>query len=596
MGNAPTTPGAHCPCALLRQVPVAFLLVDRDLRVIEGNDLFWRGICGVDPPLPGIPIEQALGADLLDGLRAPLQEALATGLPVEVDGLVVRVPGHPPATIDLHIAPGATRDQQGIIIASTAVSAAGQRVAELTLLHNMIRVLRRETQVDRVLFTVLTCATAGSGGMGFNRAWVLLVDPSGRWLEGRMALGPRSAEEAHRIWAEIASQPPRTLEELATAHDRWTAEGAHSLEATVKGLRFSMESDALRLPVLAAIQRKAITVHDAGSDERVSPDLYQALGAREFVAVPMVASGEPCGVIMADNLYSGAPITPAHARLLSLFAQHAGIAIEHAQLDQQMEAQKNELAQAYVSLKDTHRDLVRAKQLAAVGEMSARLAHDLRNPLATIGGWAEVLEEEPDDPATVRRAAGTIAELAQSMETILSMLLQPLGAHSLRLEATDLNELLRGVAEAEANKLAERGIGVTLDLAPELRVLPIDPAQFRRCILNLVDNAAHAMPQGGTLALSTQRAEGEVRVRVADTGVGMTGDMALRVFDAFVTTRHHGSGLGLAVVWDIIQAHGATVEVDSAPGQGAVFTIRFPVTQGVSEGAAMSGARLEDTA
>ena len=596
MDSVPMASGAACPCALLRQIPVAFLLVDRDLRVMEGNDLFWRGICNADPPLPGIPIEQALPADLLDGLRTPLQEAAATGLPVDVAGLVVRTPGQPPGVIDLQIVPGATRDQEAVLIASTAVSVAGQRVAELTLLNSMVRVLRRETQVDRVLFTVLTCATAGGGGMGFNRAWVLLVDPSGRWLEGRMALGPGSAEEAQRIWSEIASQPPRTLEELATAHDRWVVEGAHSLEATVKGLRFSMESDTLRLPVLAAIQRKAITVHDAESDERVSPDLYQALGAHEFVAAPMVVSGEACGVIMADNLYGGAPITPTHARLLSLFAQHAGIAIEHAELDQRMEAQKDELAQAYVSLKETHQQLVRAKQLAAVGELSARLAHDLRNPLATVGGWARVLEEEPDDPAMVRRAAATIAELAQSMETILSMLLQPLGTRSLRLEATDLNELLRGVGEAEANKLAERGIEVRLDLAPESGVLAIDPAQFRRCLLNLVDNAAQAMPQGGTLTLSTQRAEGEVTVRVADTGVGMAEDMLSRAFDAFVTTRHHGSGLGLAVVWDIIQAHGATVEVDSAPDRGAVFTIRFPVTQGLSEGAVMSGAPREDTA
>jgi signal transduction histidine kinase len=85
------------------------------------------------------------------------------------------------------------------------------------------------------------------------------------------------------------------------------------------------------------------------------------------------------------------------------------------------------------------------------------------------------------------------------------------------------------------------------------------------------------MTAGGMLTLATERAPGQILLRVADTGIGMTKEMAARVFDAFFTTRHYGSGLGLAVVWDIVQAHGATVGVESAPGEGAVFTIRLPV-------------------
>ncbi len=569
-----------CPCSLFRQIPVAYLLVSRDLRVIEGNDLFWSDLCNAAAAPIGASLQEALPADLFAGIRATVLEAFETGRPRQVQGLLVHLPGQPHRIVDLDIVPGSTRTCDLVLIASSAAEAAGQRIAELTLLHNMVRVLRREGEVDRVLFTVLTCATAGSGGMGFNRAWVFLIDATGKRLEGQMALGPASPEDAHRIWAEIASQPPRTLEQLAKAYDRHRAKGVTPLDRLVRGLSFSMVSDATQLPVLVAAERKAMKVEDAYTDQRVHPRLREVLGAREFVAAPMIASGEPCGVVMADNVYSGAPITQAHTRLLSLFAQHAGMAIEHAHLDQQMEAQKDELARAYVSLKETHRELVRAKQLAALGEMSARVAHDLRNPLVTLAGWARVLEEEPGDVETVHRAAGIIAEQAEGLQGILSMLLEPLGTRSVRLEPTDLNALLRDVAEAHRNELEGRGVRLVMDLAAAVTAAAADPGQLRRCLNNLISNAIQAMPTGGTLTLTSRLGDDGVILKVADTGIGMTEETASRIFDAFFTTRHYGSGLGLAVVWDIVQAHGGTIDVESAPGQGATFTLHLPILHG----------------
>ncbi len=578
MASAPVAEQVACPCALFRQMPVAFLLVNRDLRVIEGNELFWGDLCDRAPAPIGTSLAEALPPDLLKGIGPAVERAFETREAAEVEGLLVHIPGHPHRIVDLDIVPGTTHGCDAVLVATSAASAAGQRIAELSLLHNMVRVLRRETEVDRVLFTVLTCATAGSGGMGFNRAWVLLVDPTGQRLEGRMALGPASTEEAHRIWSEIASQPPRTLEELAKAYDRHRAKGVDPLNQLARTLRFSMADDAAQLPVLVGVARKAVKVDDAYTNERVPARLREVLGVREFVAAPMIASGQPCGVIIADNLYSGAPITQAHTRLLSLFAQHAGMAIEHARLDQHVEAQRNELLQAYASLKETHRELVRAKQLAALGEMSARVAHDLRNPLVTLAGWARVLEEEPGDAEAVERAAGIIADQAEGLLGILSMLLEPLGARTIRLEPTDLNRLLQDVAEAQRPDLDEHHIELVMDLAPDLGTVALDPGQFRRCLINLIDNAVRAMPNGGALTLSSRRGEDDVTLQVADTGIGMTQETTSKIFDAFFTTRHYGSGLGLAVVWDIVQAHGGTVEVASAPGQGATFMLHTPTT------------------
>jgi len=243
----------------------------------------------------------------------------------------------------------------------------------------------------------------------------------------------------------------------------------------------------------------------------------------------------------------------------------------------EIEARERELARAYRRLKQTHDQLVRAKQLAALGEMSTRVAHDLRNPLVTIGGWARVLGEEPKDPAAVHRVATIIAEETSNLEEILSVLLEPLAERQPKIRPTDLSRLITEALAVQQNEFAERNVCLELDLARDLPPLRADPSQLRRCLLNLVDNALNAMPEGGTLTITTRAQEQRVFLKITDTGVGMSKAITPKIFDAFFTTRFHGSGLGLAVVWSIAQSHGCTIEVDSAPGRGTSFTIFFPL-------------------
>jgi len=483
------------------------------------------------------------------------------------------------------------RDQDVLLVASSAVGDAGRRVEELTLLHDMIRVLRQQSDLDRVLFTTLTCATAGSGGLGFNRAWVLLCDEKRQWLEGAMALGPASQEDAHRIWAALTSSP-RTLEEFAAAYDRWVSDGPQPLQETVRTLRFPMGEGTHLLPVLAVVDNLPIHVVDTKTDPRVHPQLAAALGSREFVVVPMVVGNVPRGVIMADNAYSRAPITRGHVRLLSLFAQHAGMALEDAQLHRRMEEDQRKLQQAYADLQEAQNEVVRTGKLAALGEMAARIAHDLRNPLVTLGGWAQVVQEDPEDTQTVVTAAKIIAEESANLEGMLSLLLEPFGARTPRLEPTDLNRLVDDTLKAHENKAQQQGVVVHRDFAADLPLVPADPAQFRRCLTNLVENAIQAMPRGGALSVATSREDSEILVSIGDTGIGMSDEQLPRIFDAFYTTGHFGSGLGLAIVWDIIQSHGFTIDVRSEPGRGSVFIVHIPLGQetGSTEAAGTGGS------
>jgi len=447
-----------------------------------------------------------------------------------------------------------------------------------------VRVLRQETEIDRVFFATLTCATAGTGGIGFNRAWLFVVDPSGRWLEGRMALGPGSQEEAHEIWSRVAAEP-HSLDDFTAAYDRWAEREPHPLQDLIGEMRFSMQDDAGRVPVLAALQRRAIKIDNASDDERVSEDLRQMLDVEQCVGVPMLVADQPRGVVMADNRYSREPITDGDIRLLALFAQHAGLAIESALTYEEIQASRRELETAYTSLQRAQAELVRAEQLTVIGEMSARIAHDLRNPLVTIGGWAKDLEEDPSDPLIVHRAASIIAKESSHLEDILSMLLEPLADRRLHLRPIDLNSLVVDRALACESGFEERGIAIAADLTEGLPHIRGDIAQLRRSLQNLLDNAADAMPDGGVIAVSTYQDDENVYLRIEDTGLGMSKEASERIFDAFYTTKHYGSGIGLAVVWDTVRSHGFDIEVESSPEQGTAFIVGIPKMHTVHDGA-----------
>ncbi len=564
-----------CPCPIFDNVPVAMLLADRELNVIEGNAAFWEDVCGSEPASEGTPLRDALPGELWAGVEKALSQVIENDGAVEVPGLRLYSSGQPQRVVDLRVSFASSGDRKVVMIAASTVPDTGRRLAELTLLNDMLRVLRQETQLERVLFAVLTCATAGTGGIGFNRAWLFVVDASGEWLEGRMALGPSSEKEAHEIWARVAAEP-HSLDDFTAAYDRWAAREAQPLQDTVRKMRFSMTDDADALPVAAIMDRRAVKVTDAKADERVGDELRETLDVDEFVVVPMVVSDQPRGVLMADNRYSREPITDADVRLLTLFAQHSGLAVESALALEEIRQGRAELESAYTSLQKTQGELVRAEQLAAIGEMAARIAHDLRNPLVTIGGWARDLEEDPADPDVVHHAAGIIANEATRLEEELSMLLEPLAQRKLHLRPIDLNSLVVDRAMTSTAGMRERDIEIELNLAEDLPKIRGDIAQLRRSLQNLIDNAADAMPDGGVISISTSREDGNIWLRIEDSGVGMSKEATDRIFDAFYTTKHYGSGIGLAVVWDTIRLHGFDIEVESTPEEGTAFTIQIP--------------------
>jgi len=220
-------------------------------------------------------------------------------------------------------------------------------------------------------------------------------------------------------------------------------------------------------------------------------------------------------------------------------------------------------------------------QYLEIAALAGGLAHEIKNPLSTINLNLELLAEEvsagdsPRDRRMLKKILSVQRE-CRRLEVILEDFLKFARAGELELTECDLNEVVRDFLEAYQTEAESNGIEISPHLAPDLPFVRLDEALFRQVLLNLALNAQQAMPRGGLLELQTRSRDGRVELDVIDNGCGMDEQTLARVFEAFYSTKATGSGLGLATVKRIVEAHGGRVTVESAPSRGTRFTVSLP--------------------
>jgi len=242
-----------------------------------------------------------------------------------------------------------------------------------------------------------------------------------------------------------------------------------------------------------------------------------------------------------------------------------------------------ELADAFNSLLDSLRAaearLVESERLAAVGQVAAGIAHEVRNPLSGIKMAAQLIRRRlgEQSPADAESAEVMLAEVAR-LEVIIDDLLTFAGPTRLATEAADLSAVVAEVFDFMARQLEHAGIEVRRELADGLPAAPLDPRRIRQVVLNLVLNAVEAMPGGGTLTVRTRAAADAVVAEIEDTGHGLAPDAAERAFEPFFTTKDGGSGLGLGVSRTLVEAHGGTLAFEPLE-PGTRFTVSLPISE-----------------
>lgn len=224
--------------------------------------------------------------------------------------------------------------------------------------------------------------------------------------------------------------------------------------------------------------------------------------------------------------------------------------------------------------------LRRAEKLSTLGEMAAVLAHEIRNPLGSIRGTAEILKDDyqPGDPKHefIEIQIKETERLNRVVEDFLRMA-RPQPAE---MKLCRIQEELETIVTLVANDARERGISLVLEPALSDPKVKGNGEKLRQAFLNIVINALQATPQGGSVTIAARQAESGVAISFTDTGPGIDAETLARVFEPFFTTKQDGTGLGLAVTKKIIEGHDGTLSVASEAGKGTTVTVRVPLPAG----------------
>jgi len=228
-------------------------------------------------------------------------------------------------------------------------------------------------------------------------------------------------------------------------------------------------------------------------------------------------------------------------------------------------------------VKDLQAEIRRSERLAALGRLVAGMAHEIRNPLNSIRGFSQHLRNKFSRDSSEGKAVDVIVREVDRLNRVITDLLDFSRPREPKMEKLDLNDVIRSTRARVEREAAGQGITIVTEMDESVSVKG-DRDSLKQLLLNLILNSFQAMPDGGILTIQTGVLNRQPYLSIRDTGRGIEESDQEKIFEPFFTTRETGTGLGLAIVHRIVLDHGGDIRVESAPGSGAAFTVRFPET------------------
>ncbi len=328
--------------------------------------------------------------------------------------------------------------------------------------------------------------------------------------------------------------------------------------------QYLYDSDAL-VQELERRPREVLT-QDAARNDGVGID--HRLDAA--LIMPMTFERRLIGFLALGDKQSGQFFSREDLGLLRTLANQGAVAVENAK-------SYRALVHANQELQAAQSRLIEAERLAAIGELSAAVAHGIRNPLAGIKAAAQFANLELSAEHPLRENISDIISEANKLEARIKELLDFAKPFEPHLAPCAVADIIAGALTSLRPQLSAHGVTVATDCDPMLPKVVLDHAQIEQVLLALLSNAVEAMPRGGKVTVAARRSGHGIHIEVADNGPGIPLAQQERVFKLFFTTKSSGTGLGLAVVKKVVERHGGTIVLDSVVGQGTRFLIDLPV-------------------
>jgi signal transduction histidine kinase/putative methionine-R-sulfoxide reductase with GAF domain len=330
-------------------------------------------------------------------------------------------------------------------------------------------------------------------------------------------------------------------------------------------------------------ERQPFIISDASADPRVNRVLKERFDLQSLLVIPLLAKEKPLGAIAADFVAPNKNITKEALESVMGFAQQAGLAIHNAFMYQELKTfsrqMEEKIQKTTADLRKTEAQLIRSEKLAALGQLAAGIAHEIRNPLTSINILIHSLTENFPSEDSHREDLKVIEEEIDRINEILDRFLRFAKPAPPLLERTEVASIFEETLQLIRPRMEKQKVHVQKEFEA-LPMILMDREQIKQVALNLLLNAVQAMPDGGTLMLRGHNSkDGQwVKISIQDSGIGIRHEDMNKLFDPFFSTREGGIGLGLSIAHRIIDQHHGKIEVESALGKGTLFTLWLPVS------------------
>lgn len=445
------------------------------------------------------------------------------------------------------------------------------RLRELSILYHINTAMRSTVRLNKLLRIILTGVTIG-GGLGFNRAILLMVNDRAQTLKGILGVGPGSGEEANQIWQKNSREQKTLVEMIVNVPDDEIYMET-TFEKTAKSIWMPLSLDQ-GIFARTVLEKRAFNVTEHSEYLAESQNIINLLEAPRFATVPLIVRDKVIGMIYVDNTYNNVPISEDDMNFLQMFSNQAALAIDNAMLYLNLERRNQE----FRTVQD---QLVQTEKMTALGKMSAAIAHEIRNPIICVGGFARRLLKDETLGDKSRKYVNIISEEATRLENILEDILTFSRETRMQFEECNVNATIKSVLEILGLEIADRGIEVNTCFYTELEPIMADAQQLKQVFLNLVANALYQVPEKGGLinimTYNTLSAKSGVTIEISDNGGGIPTEFIENIFNPFFTTKGSGTGLGLAITRKIIENHKGNINIRNRPGVGVTFVINLPL-------------------
>ncbi len=453
------------------------------------------------------------------------------------------------------------------------VSFLDNKTLEIRFLHELGSVLQSSMDLEEVLSVALTAITAGKG-FGMNRAFLLIIDREQGLLQGHLAIGPRSYEEANQTWEEI-SRNDLDLQGLA---QNFRATKLNSERAKFHDIleRLTVPLSNSDHPLITALNgTQPVLVEGAFSSPDTSAEIARLLGVDTFLLLPLVSRNRRVGMLIVDNCITHRRITEEDMRSIENFTFPVAFAIERASLYERLQVELSRVTEAGNKLKEQQELIVRMEKMALVGRITSSIAHSIRNPLMVIGGFARSILKSTPEADPKRSFIESIVGEARHLEDVLDEILNYSDSLYPTRDFWDVNQLLEAVLREVQDFLLERDCICRFEPEEGLPLACIDFKQVAYCVRTLIMDSLEGRERQ-TLSLRAFPRNDGIHLTITDQERSATPEDLDALLTPFAITHTMGSGLGLALCRTMLDKQNIPFIVAAPPSGGVSFTIILP--------------------